>query len=190
MSEDPKDEAEVIKPSVETLLESWHEKFGEEKTDKAGLPYWHLGSKEYKEAFSALLNSMLYTGYTEEEVRSSSILRKIQEDVTAEVTSTAKLNIWKNMVAATWKYVLGRHFANKDLIKPATNFAAEEAAKAKEKAEARAKLTAEELAREEAPPAPYVSPTNKIDPNAQGYGDAEIVYDENFAKLFEALKDE
>ena len=190
MSDDLKDEPEVEKPSEETLIESWQTKFGEEKTNKAGLSYWHLDTKDYKEAFSSLLNSMLYEGYAESDVRSASFLIKLQKTVTAEITSTQKLNTWKTMVASEWKFVVSRHFANKDLVKPATDFAAEEAVRAKERAEAKAKKDAERIAKEEAPPEPYVSPPNAIDPHAEGYGDAEVVYDDTFAKLFEKLKNE
>lgn len=189
MSEDPKDE-EIQKPSEETLLESWQTQFGDEKTNSKGLPYWQLQAKDYKEAFSSLLNSMLYAGYSEADVRSATFLRKLQEACTKDITSTAKLKGWKNMVEETWKWIVARHFADKNLIKPATNFAAEEALKAKEKAEARAKMTAEQIAAEEAPPEPYVSPKNRVDPHAEGYGDADIVYDDTFAKIFEKLKNE
>lgn len=181
MSDDLKDESEVEKPSQETIIESWLEKFGQEKQTKAGLPYWHLDAKDYKEAFSSLLNSLLYAGYTETDVRSSSLLTKIHDAVTADVTSSSKLNNWKDMVNRTWKFVLAKQFANKDLIKPATNFAAEEPVK--EKVEA-----ADD---DGPPPKPYVSPKTKLDPNKfEGYGDAEVIYDEDFAKLFEAIKDE
>lgn len=191
MSEDPKDDIEAEKPSEETLIESWQTRFGEEKTTKKGLPYWHLDTKDYKEAFSSLLNSMLYAGYTENDVRSASFLNKLQEFVTNdEITTTAKLKDWKRMVRDTWKWIVSRHFADPNLVKPATNFAAEEAAKAQAKAEARAKMTAEQIAAEEAPPEPYVSPKNVVDPFAPGYGDAEIVYDDTLAKLFEKLKNE
>ena len=51
-------------------------------------------------------------------------------------------------------------------------------------------MTAEQIAAEEAPPAPYVSPENVVDPHAVGYGDAECIYDDTLAKLFEKLKNE
>lgn len=183
MSDDLKDDAEVEKPSIDSMLESWHQKFGEERHTKAGVPYWHLDTKEFMEAFSSLLNSLLYAGYTESEVRETSLLKKLHEDITADVTSTAKLNIWKEMVTKTWKHVLAKQFANKDLIRPATNYAAEDAARAKERV---AKGESDDT-----PPEPYVPPQNKLDPDKfEGYGDAQVVYDEDFAKLFEALKDE
>jgi len=182
MSDDPKDEQEVERPSEETLIESWQDSFGEERTSKAGLPYWFLDSKDYKEAFSSLLNSMLYAGYTENDVRSAVFLKKIQDAVTAEITSTSKLNTWKEMVARTWKYVIAKQFVNKDLIKPATNF--EAAPKPNKEAMADGK-------EDETPPEPYVSPKSKLDPSKfEGYGDADVIYDEDFAKLFEALKDD
>lgn len=180
MSDDLKDESEVEKPSQETIIESWLEKFGEERHNKAGLPYWHLDTKDYKESFSSLLNSLLYAGYTETDVRSNFLLTKLHEAITADVTSTAKLNAWKDMVNRTWKFVLAKQFANKDLIKPATNYTA---AEPKEKTEA--------IDADEPPPKPYVSPKTKLDPDKfEGYGDAEVIYDEDFAKLFEAIKDE
>jgi hypothetical protein len=189
MSDDPKDETD--KPSEETLLESWQTRFGEEKETKKGVPYWSLDVREYKEAFSSLLNSMLYAGYVESDVRSSVFLNKLKDFVTNDqITTAAKLKDWKRMVEVTWKWVVSRHFADPALVKPATNFVAEEILKAQAKADARAKMTAEQIAAEEAPPEPYVSPPNVISPDAVGYGDAEIVYNDDLKKLFEKLKNE
>jgi len=190
MSDDLKDELEAEKPSDDTLIESWLKKHGEEKHTKAGVPYWKIESRDYQDALSALLNSMLYAGYIESDVRSEVLLKKIQKALTNEMTDSGKLASWKDIISKVWKFVVASHFADTSLIKPATNFAAEKAAKAKEKAEARAKMTAEQIAAEEAPPAPYVSPENVVDPHAVGYGDAECIYDDTLAKLFEKLKNE
>lgn len=177
MSEDPKDESEVEKPSLDAIIESWLEKYGEEKHTKAGVPYFKINSQDYKEALSSLLNSILYAGYSEDDARSATLLKRIHEALTNEITSTSKLNAWKDIISKVWKFVIAKQFANKDLIKPATNFSAEPKAP-------------KEIV-DETPPEPYVPPNNKLDPNKfEGYGDAEVVYDENFADLFKALKDE
>jgi hypothetical protein len=177
MSEDPKDELEAERPSLETIIESWLQKHGEEKVSKAGVPYWAIRSQDYRDVLSSLLNSILYAGYTEADARSATLLRLIHESMTKEITDSKKLKAWRDIITQVWKFVVAKQFANLDLIKPATNFDAE--------------VKETKAIEDEAPPKPYVSPKGKLDPTKfEGYGDAEVVYDENFAKLFEALKDE
>ncbi len=174
MSEDLKDETEVEKPSLDTIIESWLEKHGEEKSTRAGVPYWKINSQDYKEALSSLLNSILYAGYDESDARSESLLKKIHESLTAEITDSKKLKAWKDIITQVWKFVVAKQFANKDLIKPATNYTVEP----KDKLEA-----------EEDKPSTYVPPKNKLDPDKfEGYGDAEVIYDDEVAKMFEDLK--
>ena len=181
MSEDPKDESAAEKPSLDTIIESWLEKYGEEKHTKAGVPYWAIRSQDYKEVLSSLLNSILYAGYTEEDARGQLLLNKIHGALTAEIINTSKLNSWKDIITQVWKFIVAKQFANKDLVKPATNF----------QSEVKEKVGAKKSEEDETPPEPYVSPKNKLDPEKfEGYGDAEVVYDENFADLFKALKDE
>lgn len=181
MADDPKDDAEVERPSPDTLIESWLEKHGEEKTTKAGVPYWEIRSQDYKDALSSFLNSYLYAGYTESDARSSLLLKQIQDALTKEIKNSQKLASWRGIVADVWKWVIAKQFANKDLIKPATNYKAEAAAKAAEKAK--------EKADKEDTAEPYIAPESKLDPDKfEGYGDAQVIYDEEVAKMFEDLK--
>jgi hypothetical protein len=121
-----------------------------------------------------LLQSVLASGYGEEDVDSVQLLRKIQEAMTPEVHDTHKLNDWKDIIGKIWKHYVTKEFAKPELILPAKEYP---------KMAARPKL---EIAGSD-----FVEPVSKLDPERfEGFGKAQIVDDEDFIKILEAMKNE
>jgi hypothetical protein len=163
------------RPSVETLIESWTFKFGEERHTKANVPYIFIDFAIYREALNSLLNTIAEAGYSESEIREKLLIRKIQDAMTPEVHDTHKLKDWRDIIEKIWKYYIAKKYANLDLVKDATNYP---------KNTQKPKLVTSTDTEAE-----YIAPVSKLDPNKfQGFGPAQIVNDEEWVKLLEEMK--
>ncbi len=162
------------KESLEALIKSWLVATGEERFNSHNAPYYFIEFREYPEALNSLLQTILAAGYKEDDVDSNRLLSKIQEAMTPEVHDTHKLNDWKDIIGKIWKHYVTKEFAKPELVKPA---------KVYPKITAKPKL---EIAGPD-----YVEPVSKLDPNKfEGFGKPQIVDDEDFIKILEAMKDE
>lgn len=167
--------SEQERRSLETLIESWLEKHGDEKHTKAGVPYIFIEFANYREALSSLLNTIAENGYGESDIRETTLIRKIQEAMTPEVHDTHKLKDWRDIIEKIWKYHIARKYADLSLVKDATEY--------KKIPKAPKLVSSTDM------DAPFVPPVSKLDPKTfEGFGPAQILDDEEWVKLLEEMK--
>lgn len=166
------------KPSIDTLIDSWLVKWGEEKVSKGGIPYYSIERTERLEALNSLMQTILGAGYGRDDVDSVSLLKKIHGAMTPEVYDTQKLADWRDILDKIWKFLITKEFANESVVKPAKEYP---------KQAPRLKAAPEE---QDSTSDDFVPPVSKLPKNFKGFGESNPVYDEDFIKVLEAMKDE
>lgn len=163
------EEKENQPPSIDEIINSWKQKYGEETLSKGEVPkpYWRIDLKNYNEFLNILLKTMIKYGYKKEDIDSKFTLSKIKKVLTPDIYDKDSLDKWNKLIESVWEFYSDKEFVNKNI----------EFVEYSESFKPSPTKTSPEL-----PPIP------SLPQNFEGWGELIPTYDEEFLNFIKDIK--
>ena len=106
---------------LKDLLEQWKKTYGKKCTDRQGIPYYKIESKDFKMAMPILVKKFVELGYDRKEMTNEMVVSEIQIAMTPH--THPKLAQWRIQILRFWMFyvteILGSGFK---IVKADFNF--------------------------------------------------------------------